>query len=149
MNFKPNGWALLFAISCSALVFNLFAYDGKKKCIPTKPCDEIPDYRIPPSEAKICLEDYQKYLNDELKVANPDVRYFHLPRCELSEMLRDVGPGASVKAHLAVKKEKQPNGRTENSIVLIFEDYQTDGESFNLNSGGFFDFTTPCPNLCD
>ncbi len=141
LNTKPNLWTLL---CLGILVFyGISQFSGDNDCIPTKECGSIPDYKLTPEEAQEYLEKYEEYLNQEIEVVNPDVRYFYLPRCEMAEMLKDVGAEADVKAHLAVKSEQNENGAITNAIVLVFEDY------LPSTTPSWFDFTTPCPNVCN
>lgn len=111
-------------------------------CIPTKPCNQIPDYKLKTSDALNYIKDYESYLKDSISVVNANVKNFLLPRCELSEMLLEVGPDADIKAHLAIKPFVDTNGDSTNQIVLIFQDHQDNTLS------KWYDFTTPCPNIC-
>lgn len=153
MNFKPNAWTLLFAIAAAiALYFCTCKCDHTladpieivedKK--PNK-CKDLPppDYQMSDSLAQTWIERYRVYAQKivpQVKIINPDVIYFTLPRCEMEEMIEDLGPDTDVKAHLAINDEGM--------IVLVFQDIQFSRETDLSGGSGFFDFTRPCPTYC-
>ncbi|MGK0364011.1 MAG: hypothetical protein ACI85O_001065 [Saprospiraceae bacterium] len=158
MNLKQNSWMYLFfasvllwlgtvAFSCEVKP-EVSAEVGEETT--AVPCNITKnDFRLPDSTALKRINQYKAYadttftapsnpkLND---LINPDVRYFQLPRCELDKMLQEVGPGADVKAHLAIK-DANVNGVSVQEIVLVF------GDSLGTTMN-WYDFVDPCPNHC-
>jgi len=154
MDFKLNAWTLLFGIAAIAAVYfyncqcdvalTSTEVDTKEK--PNK-CKDLPppDYEIPDSSAVEWIDRYKEYAENfkpNKKILNPNVIYFTLPRCEMEEMIEDIGADSDVKAHLAIND----NG----VIVLVLQDVPyTDGVADGGGGGGFFDFTQPCPTFCE
>ena len=153
MNFKMNGWTLLFAIAAMAAAY-LYTCECDPVEIstdvalatPCKSCDPPPDdYKIPAGQADRWIKSYVKYastLTDTTIVKNPNVRYFHLPRCEMVEMINEVGEESDVIAHLAIDD-------SDRLIKLVFEDTPVKGSAAQVGGGGFYDFTAPCPTVCE
>ena len=82
------------------------------------------------------ISDYARYLDGDtsITVTNDDVLFFQLPPCEATRMADELGIDASIDAHLAVEDAR---------IVIIFSGYAP-----GRLSRSYYDFTTPCPNLC-
>lgn len=116
------------------------------------PCDKVTDdFRLTDSTALSRINRYKAYAASTFpspdpnnpvagEIINPDVRYFHLPRCELDKMLEEVGPGGDVKAHLAIK-DTVINRVAVQEIVLVF------GDSLAATQN-WYDFVAPCPIDC-
>ncbi len=151
MNFKVNAWTWLFVLAVIVA-----AYCCMCECAPAedvlvtahacKSCDPPPEnYRIPPGQANNWIKSYERYANtltDTTVVKNPNVRYFQLPRCEMVEMINEVGEDSDVRAHLAIDAN---NGL----IKIVFQDIPKKGRTEASGDGGFFDFTQPCPTFCE
>ena len=178
MNWKVNYWTLLFALSLGALLYMRIAGPSQQtaptpkeaaqtqiKAVPDSIALCIPDssYAISLNEFMAGVLDYSPYSKDipaniaaKFGIHNPDVEYFHLPRCELDQMLKDVGPKGNVYAYLAVKEMENPQThKKEKVITLMFADAATTNvDNFpNVQVNGqavqFFDFVNPCPTRCD
>ena len=172
MNWNVNFWTLLFAFSFGALLITLLMpsnnRDWNEKVLhdldeiktmvasgvlkaKKNPCDTVQVIDLPPQEFVNGILNYLLYQKGELKVDNPDVMYFHLPRCELDQILKDVGPGGDVKAYMAVKPNPANNGRT-NMLTLFMTDEKvgSDGKNTRMfgEDDGMYDFVEPCPTLC-
>jgi len=145
MNWKMNIWTLLFSLAVAALVY--LNTCGHKKSLPiTDPNSGCQPDSIPFNTANGYMIKYEAWmaymagnkgnaLNYGIK--NPDILYFALDSCELAEMVKFAQHG-KVYAFLAVK---------DSLIDLLFLD-----ENPNLpgaHSMRAFDFSTPCPTLCD
>lgn len=161
MNFKQKIWILSCFVSISlwisAVVFS--CEDGPRFSVEHTTdvevlqdgCDSIKqDFRLSKSVAINRVGRYQTYISTSLPpapvhpkandIVNPDVRYFHLPRCELDKMLEEVGPEGDVKAHLAIRTDTLDNLEVQ-QIVLVFGD-------FTDESTKWYDFVNPCPSNC-
>lgn len=154
MNFKPNAWTLLFGLATLAAIYfySCQCQHTPEETVIAAPeekpsrCQELPppDYKIPDDKAGRWIDRYKAYaqtIKAGEKLVNPDVIYFTLPRCEMEEMIKDIGEDSYVKAHLAINDD--------GVIVLVLQDipYQ-DGSADGGGGGGFFDFTQPCPTFC-
>jgi len=147
---KLNLWTLLFLITAGYLAYTTFflesnsdsqAPETSANCIPTKNCNEIPNFKLNIEDAKQAIDNYQSFLQGQKRVNNPDLRYITLDRCQLAEMLRDIGPDSDLIAHLAVKEKKNSFGVIINEIGLIFEAKKSNSE--------YYDFGVPCPSSCN
>lgn len=164
MNWKVNYWTGLFALTSLAALY--FWYAGNVRVDWTtgnerlgqpiglttdRPCDAPDD--IPDSIALERIRTYQNRLPDSraaaaspLRVVNPFVRYFHLPRCELNKML-DLMPYGDVYAYLSIKPADQPDSL--GTLDLIFSDSLLgQGIPIGASLKRYFDFTSPCPPVC-
>jgi hypothetical protein len=164
MNLKKNIWMYLFFASALLWVGTVtFSCEAAPEMSETADtvitkselkynCGTHPDsFQLKPIVAGERIGRYEEYAKKfppvdltKLKpgeLVNPDVRYFQLPRCELDYMLQDVGEGADVKVHLAIKNVAI-NGVSVEEIVLVFEDTANGGEA------AFYDFVHPCPPKC-
>lgn len=173
MNFKPNAWTFLFALSLGALLFNVYSEAVVPNPLDIGETGEIericPPNSISPDKAHDMIALYKRYLEthktiiDELKegdlgVENPDVRYFKIPRCELQEMVYNLNPEETtdVTAHIGIKIDSS-NGK--NMLDLFFKEENAKATKRSatgeiLASKGdkgetkYWDFTYPCPTLC-
>lgn len=110
-------------------------------------CDGIKSYKIPKEEALSFIENYKKMISGDLEkkvnIKNKNVTYFQLPKCELKQIISEMGEGCNVKGHLALNDDSL--------ITLIFE--VTKPNTNNLRNPDdetlFFDFINPCPPMCD
>ena len=171
MNFKLNAWTLLFALSLGALLFNM--YEGKTelkveddKCMGIK-LDTIKT--LDALEMRLGFLEYQEdslFRNYEaaakaIGIVNPEVFSFHIPRCELDQMV-DKFPGGDVTAYLGLKDvgngKRQidlifsDNGNTSNAAELDKEVLAAKGGDLSALGGGgenYWDFTKPCPDSCE
>ena len=180
MNFKPNAWTLLFAIALGAFLYNMY---GSKTTTETPLGTDIvevcPPLEIPATEF---YPDWSRYLTyaafvDSLMefgatqcpsfassfarydhLVNPNIRSFHLPRCELDSMLR-VNPDGDYYAYLVMKNPKKDSLVIDLVFnhqfipgTLEFEKLDKTLAAKGGESGGsdaFFDFTQPCPDSCN
>lgn len=113
----------------------------------TDPCQGAKVDTIPRKSALSSIANYQNYLSGKLTVVNPDVRYFALPHCELSEMIDQMGRGNDIQAHLAVRNiaDQDNGGKVVPQITLVFSDTPT---SANAAATVYYDFVKPCPRDC-
>jgi len=162
MNLKQNAWMYLFFASVLLWVGTVtFSCEAAPKVeAPTvetstpetdkkPPCDSLNvDYRLTRDTATNRINRYLAYIKESLPkppakpkagdLNNPDVRYFHLPRCELDEMLKEVGSGGDVRAHLAIKTDSITK---QQEIILVFSDHLDTPTKW-------YDFINPCPTVC-
>jgi len=162
MNLKQNAWMYLFFASVLLWVGTVtFSCEATPKTVgdgtkPTATCKiDSSNYELDKTTAMTRIGSYEKYaltfpsidtskLNKDSTgiLVNQNVEYFHLPNCELSDMVAQVKPGADVKAHLAIKDVKL-NGVKVKEIVLVFEAVKaSDSETY------YYDFVMPCPPRC-
>lgn len=170
MNFKPNAWTLLFALTFGALIYNMYAGNGAANTeVAVNPIDICPPNSITPAQAndmKVLYENYldtHKSLFDSLKqgdegVENPAVLYFSIPRCELRAMVASLNPDekSNITAHLGIKIDEKTG---KNMVDLYFKEKNArpvmSGKGETLASKGeegetkYWDFTSPCPTLCN
>jgi hypothetical protein len=146
MNWKMNIWTLLFTFSLAALVY-LNTCDHKEVLPSPIPVDDCKPDSIPFNTAEgymLLYEGWRLGFMEKHKdsahhygIKNPEVMYFALDSCELAEMVKFAQHG-KVYAFLAVK---------DSLIDLLFLDenpYLPGAHSMRA-----FDFSTPCPTLCD
>lgn len=145
MNWKMNAWTLLFALAAAGLIYLLASDKAQPKSEAELTTGCQPD-SIPFNVAEGYMTRYAPWmLRMEMHkdsalhygIKNPEVEFFELDSCELAEMVKFAQHG-NVYAFLAVK---------DSLIDLLFLD-----ENPNLpgsHSIRAFDFSTPCPPVCD
>lgn len=153
MNLKPNLWTLLFVIAAGAFLYLLSA---KKE-----PAVTTVENNVKNEQSNVTLRDtiskeeavhrYEAYadrmivniatcgLNSKARVDNADVVFFHLPKDEVREMLSLFG-GKDVYGILNIENPNDSIG----IVDLMFSDKKPRSEG-----AVYFDFSTPCPTLCD
>lgn len=142
MNWKMNIWTLLFALATTGLIYQN-ACNSQLSSGPITGCqpDSIPfnlaeNYMLKYTPWMLRMEMHKDSAR-HYGIKNPEVMYFSLDSCELAEMVKFAQHG-KVYAFLAVK---------DSLIDLLFLD-----ENPNLSGARSiraFDFSTPCPPLCD
>lgn len=166
MNFKPNAWTLLFALSLGALLFNMYGESKTDLIAEDEKCSDSTLDTIKTVDALEMRNGFLEFQRDSLfevyeasakakGIVNPEVYSFHIPRCELDQMVAKF-PGGDVTAYLGLKDLE--NGQRQ--IDLIFSDKgktsnvtELDKEILATKGGGggetYWDFTKPCPDSCE
>jgi len=88
--------------------------------------------------------------------AHNDCRAFNIPLKDLKEVIAEDGV-ASVRGYIGVEKQiiEGETVFTEKLIIVGVDANgkdmisSKDGEALDLNSRDIYDFTDPCPDLCD
>ncbi|MEZ4953979.1 MAG: hypothetical protein R2825_10435 [Saprospiraceae bacterium] len=172
MNLKPNLWTLLFALTILFLLY--LSLDNKAK----KKNDKIGGNTLQQNvidlsdtiPENIAIERWAKYwsevtfqrnvdsTNTAMGVVNSNATMFKMKKGELQQMISYLN-GEDVVAYLTIKNGISP---AKDTIDLIFSDgdlftsgsFLSDG-SFQLDQNLskkertlYFDFSMPCPPLC-
>lgn len=156
MNLKPNLWTVLFLLTAGWLFYTTMSSEGPATVKPLPPpSDSIPAEQaiemIAAYDAKVAafLNDTAHQVNGKPLLEAMDVVaapiYFKLEANELQEIIAHWG-GQNVYALLALKPSTNANAR--DTIDLIFSDVEP-GEGRIFLEGTFYDFSTPCPPLCN
>lgn len=168
MNWKVNYWTLLFA--AAAIGFFVYMYTrpicpvvnpipAECKNNPTAiPADTAVNrimkyigFRQSLTQRLDSIAERDSTLRGELSgISNLDVLFFHLPKCEIYEML-EAFPDSDVYAFLGL--EPDPKEKDKNRISLLFYDHPVSPESVQEqldgdDDGAFYDFVNPCPTSC-
>lgn len=178
MNWKVNYWTILFAVAGIGWLVSSTILSNKSQHIAqdaeiTEGMDNRNRYKIPYDTALTRYKNFKNYaklfnfptseiakpydtLKHEIKskhVMNPDIRYFHLPADGISEFInifRGLQDSINSKTYaiLSLKKagKDADSANANKEIDLMF---YVDGNSLDGTDGDFYDFTTPCPDLCD
>jgi len=172
MNFKLNAWTLLFALAAGALLFNMYGKGTTDVAVEGDKCDGVTLDTIKTLDALEMRLGFLEYQDDSLfrayeasakamGIVNPEVHSFHIPRCELDQMVAKF-PGGDVTAYLTLKDV----GNGKRQIDLIFSDKEKTSNVVELDkevlaakggdlaalgggAGSYWDFTKPCPDSCE
>ncbi|PHN05978.1 hypothetical protein [Flavilitoribacter nigricans] len=167
MNWKINYWTVLFAIT--ALGFLIYAFT-RPDCPPVGSSPSVcyaPPDTLTPQEAinrlwpyTLFIENYKNTIEEIAKenpkldslvsdISNLNLRYFHLPRCELNEMLRR-RPDGDAYGYLMLEDDPRNPGKKQISLMFYDKVLPPDinPESLDDDDGTFYDFINPCPTIC-
>lgn len=156
MNFKPNAWTLLFAITLGGFLFQMMQkptlvdtldpsdiafLESKKNCAKEKSnklkvdlgTTRHAEYIAYSTFIKSAIDEYVKEdtlaqrVWSEIGVVNPDVFSFKIPTCEMYQMLKEMPAGTSeVYAYMAISPYERND---EKMIDLIFYQEQLSNSS--------------------
>ena len=160
MNLKPNLWTVLFALSSVAFLYN---YKGSNVTPEVVCCTDSRlnenNGEIPKEEAIRRFTAYDEqyiakfntscdHLADSANVVSPFVVYFHIPPSDLEALYCEF-KSSDVYASLSIKPGIHTIPfSTRDTLDLIFTDINRMDTS-KVDNGKYFDFTAPCPPLCD
>lgn len=180
MNWKINFWTLLFALAALALLILLLRpNDGPllspgggisvpMACDTSKRIDTIPatvahqriaEYFAFSQLAEMAIKKIQedtsiwKPIDSLLVPTNIGLVYFHLPRCELDQMLRQIPDGDVYALPILEPDPNYPAKEAKKRISMIFHDrpypVPPKRETYDVGDDGeYYDFIDPCPNSC-
>lgn len=155
MNLKPNLWTLLFVLAVGALFYTYNSNSAESAVY--NPCNpdpaksvkivRIPDttfqdqYKAYEEKYLSVMQDTSLHLDSLIGVKNLDIRYYKLAVTELEQMYCDyMGKG---KPDVYVYPIIQSPTPDSNILELVF------AMSDERGATSYFDFTAPCPTLCD
>jgi hypothetical protein len=106
--------------------------------------DSYNHLKLSPDIALRYITGYEEYLDnikvDDSKPGTPDLNYFKvksflLPKCELEAIVNELGDGLEAWATIGIKDE---------NLSMILKVRNSPTASYE-----YFDFSSPCPHLCD
>lgn len=159
MNLKPNLWTLLFALAAAALVYVVTSNGSSAPATTdTQASSEasevnplvgdtinwhIAKARIEAYKQRVIPQIKKDHVSDSSGVVNADVRWFRLRQDEVKFMAESFD-GEYVYAMMNIIGN---TGKTD-TVDVLFTNVAPKPDG-TLLPGRYYDFTQPCPPLCD